>query len=192
MAKLAIAGLIALGPLRARAQDPVAPGATPISSAPATPALVEPPPSYAAVAPDPGHHVYGASNHALFGDDRYRSPGLAVALSLQPLPIDFGNLYAENLSWGVAYTAIEVSLMAPMMWVAGQHMGHGTSGDRDWSGAERGAMVGLVSGYVAVKLVAGLHAGYGARAFNRRYEPRTTAFVTPSPGGALLSWSTGF
>ena len=33
----------------------------------------------------------------------------------KPVPVDFGNFYAENLGWGIAYTAIELSLMAPMM-----------------------------------------------------------------------------
>lgn len=127
-----------------------------------------------------------------FGEGRYRSPGLAVMLSLQPLPIDFGNLYAENIGWGMAYTAIEVSLMAPMMWMTGEHMDHGTTDNRTWSGRETGAMVGLVSGYVVVKLVAGLHAGYASRAFNRAYEPRTMGFVAPIPGGALLAWSRTF
>jgi len=97
-------------------------------------------------------------------------------LSLQPLPIDFGNLYAENLSWGVAYTAIEVSVMAPMMWIAGQHMGQGSVDVRGWSGAERDTMIGLALAYVAVKLVASLHAGYSARALNDGYEPRGMAF----------------
>ena len=127
-----------------------------------------------------------------FGEARYRSPGLAVALSLQPLPIDFGNLYAENIGWGIAYTAIEVSLMAPMMWMTGEHMNHGTADNRTWSGRETGAMVGLVSGYVVVKLVAGVHAGYASRAFNRAYEPRAMGFVAPVPGGALLAWSRPF
>jgi hypothetical protein len=123
------------------------------------------------------------------GEARYRSPGLAVALSLQPLPIDFGNLYAENLGWGVAYTAIEVSLLAPMMWMTGEHMDHGASDNRAWTGRETGAMVGLVCGYAVVKVVSGLHAGYAAQAFNRSYEPRMTSFVAPVRGGALLAWS---
>jgi hypothetical protein len=127
-----------------------------------------------------------------FGEARYRSPGLAVALSLQPLPIDFGNLYAENIGWGMAYTAIEVSLMAPMMWMTGEHMNHGTADNRTWSGRETGAMVGLVSAYVVVKLLAGLHAGYASRAFTRAYEPPTMGFVAPVPGGALLAWSRTF
>lgn len=125
----------------------------------------------------------------LFGPSTYRSPGLAVALSLQPLPIDIGNLYAENLGWGIAYTAVEVALLAPMMWMTGQHMNHGNGDDRHWSGMESGMMVGFISGYVAVKLVAGLHAGYAARAFNRAFEDRGMAIVVPTAGGAFLTWT---
>jgi hypothetical protein len=123
-----------------------------------------------------------------FSERYHRSPGLAVALSLQPLPVDFGNLYAENIGWGVAYTAIEVSLMAPMMWMTGSHM-RGAGDHGSWSDREQGAMVGLVTGYVLVKLVAGLHAGHAARGFNLMYERRATALVAPTAGGALLVWS---
>jgi len=181
--QLATAGLMAVlvaaGPRAALAEEaPLAPTVPTPSAAP------QPAPVYVPVPVDPypNHRV-------LLGETRYRSPGLAAALSLQPFPIDFGNLYAENLGWGVAYTAIEVSLMAPMMLVVGQHMDHGAGVDRGWSGADRGTMVGLVAGYVAVKLIAGLQAGYAARSFNQAYEPRATAFVAPAPGGAMLTWS---
>jgi hypothetical protein len=159
-----------------------------------SPAVVAPaaaPPAPAPLPPYARAPAYGPPQapSPLLGDGNYRSPGLAVALSLQPLPIDFGNLYAENLGWGIAYTAIEVSLMAPMMWMTSAHMNHGGGADRNWSGMETGAMAGFVSGYVLIKLASGLHAGYAARRFNRAYEPTTTALVAPAPGGALLVWS---
>jgi hypothetical protein len=150
------------------------------------PPVVEPsaaPPAYVGT---PMHHSF------LYGDQAYRSPGLAVALSLTPLPVDFGNLYAENLGWGVAYTAVEVSLMAPMMWFAGSHMSHSNVDDRRWGDGERAAMVGLVAGYVGVKLVAGLHAGYAAREFNTRHAPRSVAVLVPRSGGAVLGWQSRF
>lgn len=156
-----------------------APAGPPLAPAPAPlPPAFAPAPSYGPPMPVP-----------LFSDRHYRSPGLAVALSLQPLPIDFGNLYAENLGWGVAYTAVEVSLLAPMMWMTGSHMNHGANDDRQWSGMETRAMMGLVSGYVVVKLASGLHAGYAARAFNREGGTTAMAVVLPTAGGALLAWS---
>lgn len=138
-----------------------------------------------AAPPDP----YGHSS--FFGGPRYRSPGLAVALSLTPLPVDFGNLYAENIGWGIAYSAAELSLMVPAMWLVGGHMG-GRDGTRDWSGGDRATMIGLATGYVAVKLVAGLHAGHAARQHNAEQRIVPHAAVVPTRGGALASIGFGF
>ena len=125
----------------------------------------------------------------------YRSPGLAVVLSLTPMPVDFGNLYAGNIAWGVAYTAIELGLMAPMIWIAADHgMGHGYSGtSNSWTATDRNWMIGLASGYVVVKLVSGLHAGRAAEAFNRdQHEHRISAVIVPSGGGAMALASLRF
>lgn len=94
------------------------------------------------------------------------SPGLAAALSLTPLPVDFGNLYVGDIGWAMACTAVEVSIMAPGMWFLGQHMGHGDDADGRWSSTEQGLVIGLLAGYVAVKVVAGLHAASVARDLN--------------------------
>jgi hypothetical protein len=79
-----------------------------------------------------------------------------------------------------------------MMWLGGQHMSHEGMDDRRWSSGDRAAMGGMIAGYVLVKLVAGLHAGYAAQSFNRRYDPRWSALVTPSRGGALAGWQARF
>ena len=95
-------------PRAARSQEALPlPAAATTVPAPETPQAQQSPPG-------PGTNYRGSDNgpHFLFGDSQHRMPGLAVVLSLQPLPVDFGNLYAENLGWGVAYTAIEVSLAA--------------------------------------------------------------------------------
>ena len=160
------------------AQPGAEPAKPPLTPPPAVPpAVFVPAPTYAAPAPVP------------FGDRHYRSPGLAVALSLQPLPIDFGNLYAENVGWGIAYSAVEVSLLAPMMWMTGQHMNHGSNDNGGWSGMETGAMMGLGSTYVVVKLVSGLHASYAARRFNREGGFSSMAAVLPTAGGAMVAWT---
>ena len=68
----------------------------------------------------------------------YRSPGLAAVLSLTPLPVDFGNFYTDNVGWGVAYTALELGLAAPMMWLAADRgMGHGSGAANGWSSGDR-------------------------------------------------------
>ena len=130
-----------------------------------------------------GHH----SGHGWFSGSGsgYRSPGLAAALSLTPVPVDFGNLYAENLGWGIAYTSVELSLATAMMLVGGSHMGMGHGDGNAWSDRDRNVVIGLVAGYVVTKLAAAVHASYAARDFN---EARSKGYVSASTirGGAQL------
>ena len=133
-----------------------------------------------------GHMGHGDAGTVAGHDEAagYRSPGLAAALSLTPMPVDFGNLYAENIAWGIAYTSIELSLMAPMFFIAADHgMGHSTTSN-PWSSSDRNWMIGLVSGYVVVKVVSGLHAAHNAEDFNHDHSPRFSAAIVPSSGGA--------
>jgi hypothetical protein len=163
------------------------------AAAQSPPADAEPDAAPVPAPASPGPPLHAAhGHHGLSLDSRYRSPGLAVALSLTPLPVDFGNLYAENLGWGIAYTAVELSLAAPMMWFAGGHMDHGRNDTRDWSEGERNGMIALVSGYVAVKLAAGIHAGYAASNFNRAGADVARAAVVPRRGGALVQFDMTF
>ncbi|MDX2054616.1 MAG: hypothetical protein SFV15_19605 [Polyangiaceae bacterium] len=108
------------------------------------------------------------------------------------MPVDFGNLYAENLAWGVAYTAVELSLLTPVVWLTGGHMNHGGDDTRRWSDGERNTVIGDLSAYVVVKLVAGLHAGYSARQFNAERKPTTMILMAPTAGGALVSVGRSF
>lgn len=153
----------------AQASDAAAePAPLPPPAVPTAPAAIHEETTHG-TAPHGGHAMlmHGHAGHGLpMVDAEYRSPGLAVALSLTPLPVDFGNLYAENLAWGVAYTGLELALMIPMMVLVGSHMDHGGNADQRWSSGEQVAAVSLVSVYVLVKLVAGLQAGAAARSFN--------------------------
>jgi hypothetical protein len=149
-----------------------------------------PPPQPAPVAPPPAQVVVVRehTSHGLWGDADYRSPGLAAALSLTPVPVDFGNLYAENVGWGIAYTGAEIALSSGMMWLGASHMCHGgANGCGDWSNAERSTMIGLVAGYVIVKVVAGVHAASAAHRFNDEHrDPTWQATILPFRGGAVL------
>ena len=121
-----------------------------------------------------------------------RSPGLAAGLSLTPVPVDFGNLYAENVGWGIAYTSLELGLMAPMFFIAADHgMGHSGTAN-PWSSRDRNWMIGLVSGYVAVKIVSALHAAHAAEVFNRDQRARFAASIVPSAGGATAVMALNF
>jgi hypothetical protein len=86
------------------------------------------------------------------GHDGDQSPGLAAALSLTPVPIDFGNFYAESAGWGVAYTVTEVGLFVPMMILVADAGGmHDRYDDDDeWTRREQIAFYSLLGGYVAV------------------------------------------
>lgn len=115
----------------------------------------------------------------------YRNPGLAAGLSLTPMPVDFGNLYAGNVGWGIAYTSLELGLMAPMLFIASNHgMGHYGSAN-PWTSSDRTWMIGLVSGYVVVKVVSALHAAHAAEVFNRGQQARFSAGIVPSVGGGV-------
>lgn len=121
--------------------------------------------------------------------DDYRSAGLAAALSLTPMPVDFGNFYAENPQMGVVWTAAETGLMAAAMWSSweGGMMGHdrGGAGPRArWSAADRDRTVALGVAYVGIKLVSALQASHSASAHNERLA-RVRAGVLPTGRGAV-------
>jgi hypothetical protein len=116
-----------------------------------------------------------------------RSPGLAAALSLTPMPVDLGNFYAESPGWGVAYTVVELGAFVPMMALAvdgGMHHAN----DR-WTEGERAAFYGLLGGYVAVKAVAALHATLHARTYNTHVAAvhERALSVAPMPNGVALA-----
>lgn len=113
-----------------------------------------------------------------------------MALSLTPMPIDFGNLYAENFGWGMVYTTVELGLAVPLIWLGTRHMcGHHSEECDAWTDSERSWGVGLLGGYVGVKLLSAIHAGYAARAYNdARREERAGFLVFPLSDGAALGW----
>jgi len=80
-----------------------------------------------------------------------------------------------------------------MMWMGANHMCHDASTRcGDWSDTERNSMIGLASGYVLVKLVAGVHAGYATGEYNRDHERLALPMIRPTSGGAVFSWGASF
>ena len=124
----------------------------------------------------------------------YRSPGLAATLSLTPVPVDFGNLYAENVGWGLGYTAVQISLITPLVWLTAQRMGWGHHGESNGNGSglnatERAWALGLFTGFVVTKLISAAHAAVAAEEFNEAHRPDPSALgVVPLDGGAGLTW----
>ena len=185
-ATLSAAATLLLGVSAHAQQAPVAtaPVSEAASVAPPTPSVAPPQAAPTTIAiHDEAPHVFGS---------RYRSPGLAAALSLTPVPVDFGNLYAENVGWAMAYTSAQLALMTGMMWLGAGHMCHARDRCADWSGAETGGMVALAIGYVGVKIVSGVHAAGAARDFNEAGRTRLVPVVVPTSGGASFGVAAAF
>ncbi len=128
-----------------------------------------------ATAHEPGADVYHTTSQ--------RSPGIAAALSLTPMPVDFGNFYAENVEAGILFTTVEVGIMGAAMWTARWGGGmHGRYDDREGpTAAEREQLALLAGAYVAVKVASALQAADAAE----RYNARRHAFFAPLPDGAV-------
>ncbi len=131
--------------------------------------------------------VYISAEPGAFGP-RDRSPGLALALSLTPVPVDFGNLYAENVAWGLAYTGGELLLAGGMIWLGADHMCHHPGSCSAWSASETVGMSEMVVGYVAIKILSGLHAAHAATDFDAKRRVAAWApVVAPLQSGASMS-----
>jgi hypothetical protein len=101
-----------------------------------------------------------------------KSPAVAALLSLQPMPIDFGNFYAGNWKRGIVYTIAEVSLFVPAMslvrensgWWGGMHRGYYrynyTYTKNTWSKTEKEQFYYLLAGYVLTKTISAFDAGF--------------------------------
>ncbi|MBS2012628.1 MAG: hypothetical protein JST00_07075 [Deltaproteobacteria bacterium] len=114
---------------------------------------------------------------ALVADGRDRSPRPFA----HALPVDLGNFCAESVGWGVVYTAGELLLAGAMMGLGGAHMCSDRSDCSEWSSRETTAMAALVGGYVAVKIVAAVHAS-AARELGAP-TPSWSVGAAPVPGG---------
>ncbi len=84
-----------------------------------------------------------------------KSPGVAALLSLQPMPVDFGNFYVDDWKKGILYTSLELGVFVPGIMLMGNHgWGHHHSNDNDsWTDNERVTFYSLLAGYIAVKVV---------------------------------------
>ncbi len=105
-----------------------------------------------------------------------KDPAIAALLSIQPLPIAFGNFYTNDWERGIIYTTAELALFIPASillghnnWGLGMH--DYSSGDyednKSWTNTERNQFYNLLAGYVIVKIVSAFDAGYSAENINR-------------------------
>lgn len=92
-------------------------------------------------------------------------PAAAMGLSLTPVPLDFGNLYADNIMWAGIYTGVEFGLAGTFTWLAVSHRCDDAEECQRWNLREARSAVAVLASYVLVKLIAGLHArGVAVRA----------------------------
>lgn len=123
-----------------------------------------------------------------------KDPSLAALLSIQPLPIDFGNFYSGNWERGIIYTTAELALFIPGIillerngWGWGMHNYsynyYGTYDRTSWSTSERNQFYLILAGYVVVKVISAFDAGYSAREYNKHF----SLGYDPQKRGAVLS-----
>lgn len=186
LAALATTFVATVASAQANDEPPVAPPAQPTNT------VGQPSPDARRAQSGPVVVVEGShSHHDSMLDRRYRSPGIAALLSLAPVPVDFGNFYAENVTWGIVYTSGELALAGSMMWLGGMHMCHAGSDCSGLSDGETVAMIAMAGGYAAVKIVAALHAASAARTFDAQ-QPQWAFGVSPVRGGAATAFTLRF
>lgn len=117
------------------------------------------------------HHHGNISNNS----DR-KDPAIAALLSIQPLPVAIGNFYVGNWERGIIYSVAEAALFIPAAvllgrnnWGLGMHSfsQYDYSDNRHWSSTERTKFYYLLTGYILVKVLSAIDAGYSAESFNK-------------------------
>ena len=123
---------------------------------------------------------WGMGNHYSVGSHSYINPATAALLSLQPLPIAAGNFYSGDWGRGTLYTAAELALFIPGMilvmdnsgwWGHNRYDGYYNTSysNTNWTKADRDRFYYLLAGYVIVKVISALDAGYSAERHNTYY-----------------------
>jgi hypothetical protein len=97
-----------------------------------------------------------------------KSPGTAALLSLQPMPIDFGNFYVDDWRKGIIYTSLELGLFIPgITLMSNNGMGHWNN-DSHWTTNERITFYSLLTGYIALKAISAYDAASTAEELTGR------------------------
>jgi hypothetical protein len=117
-----------------------------------------------------------------------KDPAIAALLSIQPLPVAFGNFYTGNWERGIIYTTAELALFIPAAILLGRNnWGWGMhnysysdyTDNRRWTSNERTQFYYLLAGYVVVKIISAFDAGYSAEIYNQnlsmKYDVQTNS-----------------
>jgi hypothetical protein len=82
-----------------------------------------------------------------------KSPGVAALLSLQPMPVDFGNFYVDDWGRGIIYTTLELSMFIPGMVIMSDSNMHHNGNNNSWTDNQRVWAYSLLAGYVLTKII---------------------------------------
>ena len=121
-----------------------------------------------------------------------KSPGVAALLSLQPMPVDFGNFYVDDWGKGILYSSLELGLFVPGVIYMGNHgMGHShSSNNSEWTDSERNTFYYLLTGYIAVKVISAYDAASTAEKLLNN--ERVSFHFNPSDQYTYLSLNVSF
>lgn len=125
-----------------------------------------------------GNNMVAQHHHSDQWASSKKSPAIAAALSLQPLPLDLGSFYAGNWERGIVYTAAEIALFVPavVLLAENSNWGHhrydayyyGDPARRTWTDADRNRFYYIVGGYLLIKVISAFDAGYSVERQNAR------------------------
>ena len=82
-----------------------------------------------------------------------KSPGVAALLSLQPMPVDFGNFYVDDWGKGIIYTSLELSMFISGMFIMSDSYMHHNGNNNGWTDNQRVWFYSLLTGYVLTKVI---------------------------------------
>ena len=129
------------------------------------------------------HHGGG-----MMSSGKEKDPAIAALLSIQPLPVAFGNFYTGNWERGIIYTTAELVLFIPAAillgrnnWGFGMHNNSysDNSDNRLWTSNEQTQFYYLLAGYVLAKIISAFDAGYSAEIYNQnlsmKYDAQTNS-----------------
>ncbi len=143
--------------------------------------------------------LIGMGNSILYSQNDFNNWGngtnssTAVLLSIQPLPVDAGNLYTGNWVRGLGYSVIQTSLVvgASIMLVNvdwGHHSYYTETDRRGLTDTERTRLHWYAAAYIAVKAISALDAGITAN----RNSQQLNMSVSMQQTGPVLSLQVNF
>lgn len=116
-----------------------------------------------------------------------KSPGVAAVLSLQPMPVDFGNFYVDDWGKGIIYTSLELSMIIPGMFLMSDNHMYFNGNNNGWTDNQRVWFYSLLTGYVLTKVIS----AYDAASTAERLMNSEHVSLRFNPGDRYVQLSVG-